>query len=141
MPQSSRKVRKRRRAVVLFTVLFVVVLLSLAAYQYAEMMMGEYRSADSYRRSIQAHAFADSGIQYAAVMLSNSDAFTNTLNGNAIDNPTNFQAYLVHANDQARWQGRFSIVAPLGPDEASSNNQATTRPSATESSTNRPRST
>ena len=36
-----------RRAVVLLAVLIVVVLLSLAAYQYSELMTAEYRAADN----------------------------------------------------------------------------------------------
>ena len=47
-----------RRAVVLLAVLIVVVLLSLAAYQYSDMMLSEYKASDAYTRSTQARAAA-----------------------------------------------------------------------------------
>jgi len=37
-------------------VLVVVVLLTLAAYQFSEMMMSEYRAADSFSRTSQSKA-------------------------------------------------------------------------------------
>ena len=106
-----------RRGFVLLAVLVVVVLLTLAAYQFSELMLAEYKAADSYTRSAQAHALADSGVHYAAAILSNSDAFTKTLNGNPFDNAQAFQGILVNPQAQPRLQGRFSIIAPLSPDD------------------------
>jgi type II secretory pathway component PulK len=60
---------------------------------------------------------ADSGIHYAMALLSNSDAFTNTLNSNPYDNAAAFQNVMVQAADAGKAQARFSIVAPLSPDE------------------------
>src|SRR5262245_55006910 len=107
-----------RQGVVLLTVLVVLVLLTLAAYQYGELMTSEYKAADSYTRSVQAMAAADSGIHYAAALLSNPDAMTNTLNNNPWDNPSSFQAVLVHDAEQSRARGRFSILAPVDPDDS-----------------------
>src|SRR5579885_1365908 len=76
----------RRRGVVLLSVLVVLVLLSLAAYQYSELMVAESRAADSYSRSAQAHGFAESGVWYAAALLSNPDEVATTLNGNPYNN-------------------------------------------------------
>jgi type II secretory pathway component PulK len=123
MIRNRRKTKKDRRAVVLFAVLIVVSVLALAAYHYSDMTMAEYRSVDSYRRSIQAHAAANSGIHYAAAMLSDSNAFTNTLSSNPYDNSSTFQSQIVGTNDQARWQTRFSVIAPLSPDDTSSLSQ------------------
>jgi type II secretory pathway component PulK len=114
---------KRRRGFVLIAVLVIVVILSLAAYQFSEFMTAEYKAADSYTRSAQARAAAQSGIAYAAVLLSNQDAFTNTLNSNPYDNSSAFSGILVRSDDSPRHQARFSIIAPLSPDESATNTQ------------------
>jgi type II secretory pathway component PulK len=101
-----------RRGIVLPAVLVVVVLLTLAAYEFSELMTAEYRAAESNRRAVQAHALADSGIHYAAALLSNTDTFTNTLNSNPFNNPQMFQGIIVQPSDKPYLQGRFSIVAP-----------------------------
>jgi type II secretory pathway component PulK len=125
MPFCPRQpVRYRRRGVVLLSVLVVVVLLSLAAYQYSELMMAEYRAADSFTRQLQARALADSGIHYAAALLSNPDTFTNTLNSNPYDNPVVFQSQAVNG-DFPRGQGRFTILALQAPDDPSFQGQPT----------------
>lgn len=113
-----------RKGVVLIAVLVVVVLLTLAAYQYSEFMMAEYRAADSYTRSAQARALADSGVHYTAALLSNPDSFTNTLNSNPYDNSQAFQGIIVHPSDSPRFQGRCSVVARLGPDDTASSSQS-----------------
>jgi type II secretory pathway component PulK len=114
----KKSVPKKRKAVILLAVLVVVVLLTLAAYQYSELVMAEYRAADSYARSSQARAFAASGVHYVAAIVGNSTNFTNLVNGNPSDNSTLFQGIIVAPSDQPRFQGRFSIVSPLGPDDA-----------------------
>ncbi len=89
----------------------VIVLLTLAAYQFSEMMMAEYRAADSFARSAQARAFAESGVNYVAAALSNPETFTNVLGGNALDNTEAFLNVPVGPAD-ARRPGRFTVVAP-----------------------------
>jgi type II secretory pathway component PulK len=115
---------RKRKAVILLAVLVVVVLLTLAAYQYSELVTAEYRAADSYARSSQARAFAASGVHYVAAIVGNSTNFTNLLNGNSSDNPTVFQGVIVAPSDQPRFQGRFSIVSPLGPDDSASSTKS-----------------
>src|SRR5205807_2126253 len=110
-PQAHR----RRKAVVLPAVLIVVVLLSLAAYQYSEWVSAEYQAADSSTRVAQARALAASGVHYAAAVLSNPDTFASMLNSNPYDNAAALQSVLVQPNDVAKFQGRFSIVARLDP--------------------------
>src|SRR5262249_37789718 len=109
--------RRSPKAVILLAVLVVVVLLTLAAYQYSELVVAEYRAADSYERSGKAKAYAASGVHYVAAIVSNSTTFTNMLNGNPYDNPTAFQGIIVAPSDDSSRQGRFSIVSPLGPDD------------------------
>lgn len=118
LPQNSSRpfAPDPRRGMVLLAVLIVVVVLSLAAYQFSELMYAEYRSVDSYIRAAQAKAAAEAGIAYAAVLLSNTDAFTNTLASNPYDNESAFKGIIVSTNDNPRLQCRFSIVSPLDPD-------------------------
>jgi type II secretory pathway component PulK len=108
-----------RRGVVLIAVLIVVVVLTLAAYQFSDLMMAESRAATSYVRYAQARALAESGIAYAAVMLSNPDTFTSTLNSNPYSNPTVFQDVPVGDPGDSGRQGRFSVIAPPSPDDVS----------------------
>ncbi len=107
-----------RQGAVLVAVLIVVVLLSLAVYQYNDLMQAEYRAADSYARATQARALADSGLNYVAMLLANQDAYNGTLGGNPYDNPSAFRDILLVDNNVARLRGRFSIISPLGVDEA-----------------------
>lgn len=99
---------------VLLAVLLVVVLLTLAAYQYVELMTAEHRAVDSYRRSVQAHACAQSGVHFTAALLAANPA------GNYHDDSATFSGVLVHQSDVPRFQGRFSVVSTLGPDETGS---------------------
>jgi type II secretory pathway component PulK len=108
----QRPAGRKREGVVLLAVLVIVVVLTLAAYQLSEMMMAEYRAADSYKRSVQARALADSGVAYTAALLANPEAFQSTLGGNPYDNPGAFQGLLVHQSEFARHRGRFSVIAP-----------------------------
>jgi hypothetical protein len=114
----------RRRAAVLLAVLVVIVLLTLAAYQYSDWMMAETRASASYTRSAQAQALADSGVNYAAAILSNPDAVANTLGGNPFNNPSAFQG--IQVSDGSSTQGRpgmFSVVALVSPDDPNAASQ------------------
>lgn len=102
----------KRQGVVLLAVLVVVALLTLAAYQYSDMMLSEYKAADAYTRSMQARAAAESGIHYAAAILSSSDAVQNTLNGNPWNNSA-FQGILVRDSENPRLRCRVSLTVAL----------------------------
>ncbi|MBL8798422.1 MAG: general secretion pathway protein GspK [Planctomycetia bacterium] len=102
-----------RPGTVLLVVLVVLVLLTLAAYQYSELMTAEYVAADSHRRSVQARAFAESGVHYTAALLADPSSRP----ANIFDDAQAFGSFLVQENEIARFQGRFSVVAPLGSDE------------------------
>jgi DNA uptake protein ComE-like DNA-binding protein len=115
--RSQPSVHQERRGVVLITVLVVVVVLTLAAYQYSEYMQAEYTAAHSHAKMAQTKAFAMSGVNSVAVMLSNSDFFNNTLNGNPYDNPQYFQDILVQDDPNPKRRGRFSIIGLVSPDE------------------------
>jgi len=98
------------------------VLLTLAAYQYSELMTAEYRAADSARRSAQARSLAESGVYYTAALLSSPDAVTNTLNGNPYDNATAFHGLEVPTAG-SRFRGLFSVIALVDPDDTSGSSQ------------------
>lgn len=119
----GRGLTERRTGVVLMVVLIVIVVLSLSAFLFKEAMYAELKGTDSYTRSAQARALADSGIDYAAAVLSNPDTFTNTLNSNPFQNPQVFQGISIREGSQPHSQGRFSIIAPFGPDDSPSDNQ------------------
>ena len=116
---SHRAGTRQRRGVVLLAVLVVVTLLSLAAYQYGNMMLSEYKAADASRRTAMARAAAKSGIDYFAAMLTNPDYVQNTLNGNPWDNASSFQGIVVADSDQPRFKTMFSLIAPLDVDATS----------------------
>lgn len=113
-----------RHGVVLLAVLIVVVVMTLAAYQYSEWVMAEFKAADSYTRTAQARAMALSGIHYAAATLSNTDSYANLLGNNPFDNPQVFQNIIVQQSETPRFQGRFSLVAPLDADAPTTGAQA-----------------
>ncbi|HLN27027.1 MAG TPA: type II secretion system protein GspK [Gemmataceae bacterium] len=104
-----------RKGIVLLAVLVVVVLLTLAAYEFSDLMGAEHRAAEGNRRILQAHILADSGVNYAAALLSNPESFTSTLNSNPYNNSAIFQSVIVQPSDQPYRQGRFSIVAGVPP--------------------------
>ncbi len=109
-PVPAAKARKRR-GVVLVAVLVVIVLLSLAGYQYNEMMLQEYKVSEYAHRSMQSKALADSGIHYAAGMLSNENNFYGLLGGNPFDNPELFKGKQVQGDDKIP-KGFFTLIAP-----------------------------
>jgi len=117
------RVDARRRGVVLIAVLLIVVVLSLAAFQYSEWITAEYRATDGYTRSVQTRALADSGVHYTAALIGNADAMTNTLNGNPFDNAQAFQTVVVLDNGSSR-PAVFSILSLRAPDDPNTATQA-----------------
>jgi type II secretory pathway component PulK len=118
MMQASHTMSEERRGVVLVAVLVVVVLLSLAAYQYSELMLAEAKASANAMRAVQAKALADSGVHYAAALLSNADSYASILNGRPFDHAEVFADVTVPGNDPAT-SGRFSLIAPGLPGESS----------------------
>jgi type II secretory pathway component PulK len=113
----QQQTKRRREGVVLLAVLIVLVLLSLAAYQYSDLMTAEFMASDNYHKTAQARAFADSGIYYAAALLSNADNLANHLNNNPYDNQEAFKDIAVADDDAKAMAGRFTLIAPVNPDD------------------------
>src|SRR5947209_20181577 len=111
--RDRRAYSRPRRGSILLIVLIIVVLMTLAAYQYSELVTAEYRAAEGLNKMVQARALADSGIHYAAVVLSSADTFESVLNYNPYDNATAFANIQVMTIDETKGQmGRFSLGAP-----------------------------
>ena len=112
-----------RRGLVLVAVLIVVVLLSLAAYQYADLMTSEYKRSEYAIRYAQAKASAEAGVHYVAALLAGElSGSTTLLDGNPYDNAGHFQGLVVASNDSPRFNSRFSIMALHYEDPASGMN-------------------
>jgi type II secretory pathway component PulK len=98
-------------------VLVVIVLLALASYQYSESMTSQAKASENGLRAAQARAFASSGIQYAAIMLSDPTNFTGVLNSNPYNNASAFGQQIIQPSDTPRNQGRFSLLGMLSVDD------------------------
>jgi type II secretory pathway component PulK len=105
-----------RRGVVLIAVLIVVASLSLAGYHYSDSMLSEYKASDNAHKSAQARKFAESGVHYAAGLLSNPDNYASLLAGNPWNNPGAFSAQQINGSDGTPL-GYFSIIGPPDIDD------------------------
>ena len=95
---------------VLFAVLIVVVVLSLAAYRYAESMSTELQVAVRTSEASETKGYAISGIHYAIGMLADPNTLNGTLGGNPYDNREAFGGYVVGDSQGKRAGGRFSLI-------------------------------
>jgi DNA uptake protein ComE-like DNA-binding protein len=105
-----------RSAVVLLSVLVVVVLLSLAAYQYSSLVVAELNATYNAHATVQARLFAESGVHYTAMVLASPDNIESVLGGNPYHNPDRFDGVPV-AGGGDRVGGRFRLIAPLDADD------------------------
>lgn len=96
----------------LLCVLLIIVILTLIAVQYHELMVAEHRAAENVHRVAQSRAFAESGIHYVMAMLSSRANVEQGLGGNIYDNPL-FHAQIVQQDAQPHWRGLFTVIAPL----------------------------
>src|SRR5207302_3890787 len=80
--QMKRPLNRERPGYVLIAVLIVIAVLSLAAYQFTELMTSEYRAAARTNDAAQARHAAVSGIHYAAAMLADPASYFGELGGN-----------------------------------------------------------
>jgi type II secretory pathway component PulK len=119
-----RAKRQARRGVILLAVLVVVAILTLIAYRFFNLMNAEYEATHATNRVTQSRYMADSGLHYAAFVLSYpqnvglSDAPDESSNlifpGFIYDNPSVFHYRPVTSRGAP---GFFSIVAPRTPDD------------------------
>lgn len=102
---------------ILVAVLVVVVLLTLSALSFEEVMKVEAEAAHMSARSVQARALAESGVERATVMLAQERQGT-LAGANFYNDPESFQAIQVVPSNIPRFSGRFSLVAPMDQDRS-----------------------
>ncbi|HEX4611107.1 MAG TPA: hypothetical protein VH092_23150 [Urbifossiella sp.] len=102
--------RGDREGFVIVAVLIVVVILSLAAYRFTDLMTAEYRAAARSEDAAQARYAARSAVHYAAAMLSDPDSLANDLGGNPFAENA-FQTQVVRSGAVPRQEARFAFVA------------------------------
>jgi type II secretory pathway component PulK len=107
---------------VLIAVLIVIVVLSLAAYRYSDMMIAEYRATDRILRNTEAKALADSGVHYTAALLADKNAMQTLVN--PFNNDGMFRDRSPYDDSK---KGRFSIVSFDVSADSTSGGSATTR--------------
>ncbi|HXD86666.1 MAG TPA: hypothetical protein VN641_09240 [Urbifossiella sp.] len=105
---------QNRPGYVLVAVLIVSVVLSLAAYQFTELMTAEYRAAARSCDAVQAREAAVSGVHYAAAMLADPTTFTTELGGNPFIDGA-FQPQIVRQGVGPRTQANCQLIA-VAPD-------------------------
>ena len=103
-----------RAGSVLIVVLILVVLLSLAAFRYTDLMITEFTSANMYGRRLQTQSFADSGVEMAADLISNR---TFEAGENLIHDDANFNGISLVEGELPRENGRFSLITADERDE------------------------
>lgn len=99
----------RRPGYALIAVLIVVVVLSLAAYRYADAMTSEYSVSVRATEAAKAKTAAGSGIHYAMGVLSDLSIFNNDLGGDPSDNPSLFANIPLEEDDAELGGTRFSL--------------------------------
>lgn len=110
-----------RRGSILYIVLVIIALLTLAAYQYSEIMVTERTASNLYGRRVQVRAFADSGIEAAAMMLGqqqNVEEGQQPGTVNLYHNPPVFGALLMQGTNGGApaSRGRYAVVSPVEAD-------------------------
>lgn len=103
--------RRRHSGMVLFVVLIVIVMISMTAYAFAELMFIENKATHLTGRQIQARNVAESGIAMLTVFLEQEKQLIDE-QGGIYDNPDIMRGILVHPSDTAESRGRFSVLAP-----------------------------
>jgi hypothetical protein len=108
--------QEKRRGAILLIVLVVVVVLALAAYTFSTLMIQQLGASKASGRQIQARAIAESGVE-AVRMFVAQDRETRTQLGGTYDNAELFQAVLVAEDDDPKYFGRYTVIAPALDDE------------------------
>jgi DNA uptake protein ComE-like DNA-binding protein len=111
--EAGRRVPSRARpGFVILAVLIVVVVLSLAAYRFTDLMTAEYRAAARSQDAAQARHAARSGVHYAAAMLSDPGILYGELGGDPYSDGA-FAPQTVRPGDVPRTEARFVLVAAV----------------------------
>ncbi len=107
----GRRTSRRRRGMILFIVLIVVALLTLAAYTYASLMVAYRSGARISGRQLQARVLVESGADAVRFYLMQDEAGRQEAGG-AFDNPLYFQAIPLLQSQLLVDRASFSVLSP-----------------------------
>jgi len=102
---------RRLRGSALMIVLVVVMIVSLGAYTFSELMFTHNETATLSSQNIQAKWLVDAGIDVARVHLLQPHEQRMSAGGD-FDNPTVFQAVNVITDPDPKMTGNFTLIAP-----------------------------
>lgn len=101
-----------RRGTVLVLVLVAIAILALGAYTFSEQMISEVEATSMFGRQAETRAFAESGIELVAAVVSGEETRDSDINNNAAQ----YQAVAMRTAESGRGRGFFSVVAPMEGD-------------------------
>lgn len=102
---------RRLRGSALMIVLVVVMIVSLGAYTFSELMFTHNETATLSSQNIQAKWLVDAGIDVARIHLLQPHEQRMSAGGD-FDNPTVFQAVNVITDPDPKMTGNFTLIAP-----------------------------
>jgi hypothetical protein len=100
-----------RKGVVLLIVLVVVMMLSLAAYTFSDLMLSQRHGLIVNGRRIQTQWFIQSGVEWITYYLTLDPASQEEMGGH-FDNPLYFQGVVVLPEMEMQDRGAFTVLAP-----------------------------
>ncbi len=109
--RSSSSRSSTRQGTILIIVLVTIVVLSLSAYTFTQLMQTEDEASRLMTQRMQSKYLCDSGVDYVRLFLSNNQA-TIREKGGIWDNPERFQNISVLADPLNRERvGRFTVIS------------------------------
>lgn len=102
----------QRRGTVLVLVLVAIAILALGAYTFSEQMISEVEATSMFGRQAETRAFAESGIELVAAVVSGEETRDSDINNNSAQ----YQAVAMRTAESGRGRGYFSVVAPMEGD-------------------------
>ncbi|PHS14007.1 MAG: general secretion pathway protein GspK [Blastopirellula sp.] len=104
--------RNQQHGSVLFVVLIVIVMLTLSAYTFTELMQTENHAVHLTGKQIKAKAIAESGVAMLQSLLMQDEEVILEMGG-IYDNPEFLRSVLVVDDEVQEMRGRFTFLAPL----------------------------
>lgn len=108
--------RTRRRAIVLIIVLVAVVMLSLSAYTFKDLMQTNKQATRLHGQRLQARMLVDSGVEHLLQYL-RLDDMSRIQAGGHDNNPLYFQAASVVLDEDPNAIGCFTVLAPQASED------------------------
>ncbi len=102
--------RNERPGYVIIAVLIVIVVLTLASYQFTELMSANHRNSVRHADATQARLAAVSGVHYAAALLADPGSYYGDLDGNPFAEGA-FDEQIVRRGSHPRAEARCQLVS------------------------------